>query len=218
MRVPITPSRRPRRTQEERSAATRAKLLDATIDCLVDYGYNGTTTAKVAERAGVTRGAQLHHFGSRNDLVIAAVQHLAARRSAEAVEQVGAVRASADPLGALFDLLWDLHEGPLFIASLELWVASRTDPDLRVEVVKFEKMVSRSIAGAVAGVLPSGVDRDLLEFVYTAMDALRGILISGFVDPDSQRSRKCWDRACRDLRRSVDPALVEGLAADATAH
>ncbi|MGA8126368.1 MAG: helix-turn-helix domain-containing protein, partial [Mycobacterium sp.] len=59
--------RRVRRTQAERSAAMRTRLLDATIECLVSYGYAGTTTPRVAERAGVTRGAQIHHFRSKED-------------------------------------------------------------------------------------------------------------------------------------------------------
>ena len=66
-------AKRVRRTQEERSAATRAKLLDATIDCLIELGYAGTTTTLIAERAGVSRGAQLHHFPSKDALYRAVV-------------------------------------------------------------------------------------------------------------------------------------------------
>src|SRR5439155_19309262 len=66
-----------RRTQEERSAATREALMDATIDCLVDYGYAGTTTTRVAARARLSRGAQMHHFQRKAPLVVAAPLHLA---------------------------------------------------------------------------------------------------------------------------------------------
>lgn len=203
-----------RRTQEQRSAQTRAKLMDATVECLVEFGYGGTTTSRVAERAGVTRGAQLHHFGSRNALVSAAVRHLAARRSAEAIEQVGRVAQADDPIGALLDLLWDLHDGPLFTATVELWVAARTDPELRAEVVAFERIVDQSVGSAVAGVLPAGVhvERALLDFVYTAMDALRGILISSFVDPASDRPRRRWARAGEVLRGAADPELLAAIA------
>ena len=89
------PARAARRTQGQRSAETRARLLDATIDCLVTYGYNGTTTPRVAEMAGVTRGAQVHHFGSKNDLVIAALQHpLRARYFASASPYVSVAVAA----------------------------------------------------------------------------------------------------------------------------
>src|SRR5258706_14432846 len=71
----ITAARR-RRTQAERRAGTRALLLEATVECLAERGYAGTTTTEVARRAGLSRGAQLHHFGTKTDLVTAAVEHL----------------------------------------------------------------------------------------------------------------------------------------------
>ncbi|MBF6202310.1 TetR/AcrR family transcriptional regulator, partial [Nocardia cyriacigeorgica] len=106
------------------------RLLDATIDCLVEYGYTGTTTPRVAERAGVTRGAQVHHFGSKHDLVVAAINHLAERRVAAAMSEMTQVRVGDDPVGTALEFLWDLHQGPLFVATVELWVAGRTDPVL----------------------------------------------------------------------------------------
>ena len=69
--------------QEERTRAMRARLLEATVECLVEHGFAGTTTTLVSQRAGVSRGAQLHHFPSKNDLVVAAVEHLTAVRGAE---------------------------------------------------------------------------------------------------------------------------------------
>ncbi|MGZ4524496.1 MAG: TetR/AcrR family transcriptional regulator, partial [Mycobacteriaceae bacterium] len=62
----------PRQTQVERSRETRLKLMNAVVECLVEHGWSGTTTALVSARAGVSRGAQLHHFASRGDLVAAA--------------------------------------------------------------------------------------------------------------------------------------------------
>ena len=201
-----------RRTQGQRSAQTRARLLDATIDCLVQYGYNGTTTPRVAEMAGVTRGAQVHHFGSKNDLVIAALQHLAAKRAAAVVVNVGELTATADPVGKLLDLLWEVHEGPLFIAAVELWVAGRTDPALGAEVAKFESIVASNLMAAVGQYVPEQIHRPMLDFLYTAMDALRGILIASFVDADPSRARRRWDRASTNLRRLAEP-LVEQWAA-----
>lgn len=83
-----------RRAQAGRSAATRARLLDATIECLVEHGYTGTTTTAVAQRAGVSRGAQLHHYGTREQLVAAAVGHLAEQRAAVLREQAATRRCT----------------------------------------------------------------------------------------------------------------------------
>src|SRR5438105_14934773 len=76
-------TRLPRRTQEERSASTRARLLDATIFCLSELGYGRTTTTEIAERAGGARGAQLHHFPSKAELVTTAVEHPLEKRTEE---------------------------------------------------------------------------------------------------------------------------------------
>lgn len=198
-----------RRTQEQRSAQTRARLLDATIECLVQYGYSGTTTPRVAEMAGVTRGAQVHHFGSKNDLVIAALAHLAQKRTAALTGNVADLPATEDPIGAVLDLLWDLHQGPMFIAAVELWVAGRTDPALGSEVAKFESIVATNLTTAVGRLVPQQIHKQMLDFLYTAMDALRGILISSFVDNDPARARRRWDRAGVNLRRLAEPLMAE---------
>ncbi len=206
---------RPRRTQEQRSAQTRGRLLDATIECLVRYGYNGTTTPRVAEMAGVTRGAQVHHFGSKTDLVVAALQHLAAKRAAAVVGNVGDLTTADDPVGMVLDLLWELHQGPMFIAAVELWVAGRTDPALGNEVAKFESIVVSSLITAVAEFVPDEIHKPMLDFLYTAMDALRGILVASFVDSDPGRARRRWGRAAANLRRLADPLLEEWARASA---
>ncbi|RJO72204.1 TetR/AcrR family transcriptional regulator [Nocardia panacis] len=197
-----------RRTQEQRSSEMRVRLLDATIDCLVEYGYTGTTTPRVAERAGVTRGAQVHHFGSKTDLVVAAISHLAQRRAEVAMREMSRVRIGDDPVGAALDLLWDLHQGPLFIAAVELWVAGRTDPVLAVELAKVEPFVNNAVLLAVSRFVPDELRRkEARDFVYSAMDALRGILLSHFIDPDIERARRRWGRASAHLRVIADSAL-----------
>ena len=208
----MTTAAKPRRTQGQRSAETRARLLDATVDCLVTYGYAGTTTPRVAEMAGVTRGAQVHHFGSKNELVIAALKHLAAKRTAAAVAEVGDLSGTDDPLGAVLDLLWELHQGPIFVATVELWVAGRTDPGLGREVAKFESIVQNSLVTAVAQFVPEEINKAMLDFLYTAMDALRGILIASYVDADLGRARRRWDRAAANLRRIADPLVAQWVS------
>ena len=123
-----------RRTQAERSAATRARLLDATIDCVLDLGYARTTTVEIARRAGLSRGAQLHHFPTKAELVTAAVEHLFLRRQDEFVRAFATLPAEADRGRAAIDLLWSMVSGPTFYAWLELAVAARTDPELRERV------------------------------------------------------------------------------------
>lgn len=201
--------RRIRRTQAERSAAMRARLLDATIECLVTYGYAGTTTPRVAERAGVTRGAQIHHFRSKEDLVVAAIEHLAQQRVQAAMREFGRMKASSDPVSTVLDFLWEAHQGPMFVATVELWVAARTDRVLAGHVERVEPLVNSTLISAIAQLVPDhAMRKDLRNFVYTAMDALRGILLASFVDRDTARARRRWDRACEQLRTLIGGLLT----------
>jgi AcrR family transcriptional regulator len=192
---------RVRRTQAERSAAMRTRLLDATIECLVTYGYAGTTTPRVAELAGVTRGAQIHHFRSKEDLVVAAIEHLAQQRAQGAIREFGRVQASSDPVSTVLEFLWEAHQGPMFVATVELWVAARTDDVLAAHIERVEPLVNSTLISAIAQLVPDhALQKELRNFVYTAMDALRGILLNSFVDRDSGRVRRRWERACEHLR------------------
>src|SRR5262245_56941941 len=103
----------------------RARLLDATIDCLPELGYAGTTTTEVAERAGVSRGAQLHHFPTKEELVLAAVEHLFHKRNAELLAAFARLPAGTDRPAAAIDLLWKIIGADTFYAWLELAVAGR---------------------------------------------------------------------------------------------
>ena len=201
--------RRVRRTQAERSAAMRTRLLDATIECLVNYGYAGTTTPRVAQLAGVTRGAQIHHFRSKEDLVVAAIEHLAQQRVQTAMREFGRMQTSSDPVATVLEFLWEAHQGPMFVATVELWIAARTDDVLAAHIERVEPLVNSTLISAIAQLVPDhAMRKDLRNFVYTAMDALRGILLNSFVDRDTDRVRRRWDRACEQLRM-----IVTGLSA-----
>jgi AcrR family transcriptional regulator len=157
---------RARRTQAERTAATRGALLDATFDSIVELGYGATTTTEVAHRAGVSLGALLHHFPTKAELLTAAVAHAFDRRLEEFRKAVADLEPGADKLDAVLDLLWSMFSGPTFKACLELWVAARTDPDLAQAVV--------------------GIDR---EFMATSQEIFAELFPAeaGFADPTFQR-------------------------------
>jgi AcrR family transcriptional regulator len=202
---------RVRRTQAQRTAAMRTRLLDATIECLVTYGYAGTTTPRVAQLAGVTRGAQIHHFRSKEDLVVAAIEHLAQQRTQAAIREFGRVEASVDPASAVLDFLWQAHQGPTFTAALELWVAGRTDPVLARQVERVEPVVNSTLIAVIAQLVPDHpAQKQIRNVVYTAMDALRGILMASFVDRDAERARRRWDRACEHLHVLLAEVLPAG--------
>ena len=192
-------STRPRRTQEERSAETRARLLDATLESLIEIGYARTTTTAVCARAGLSRGAQLHHFPTKSELVIAAVAHLAMRRARDLREEAKRLADRDDRIEAALELIWTSFAGPLFYAALELWVAARTDAELRESLVGFERGVGKAMAqlwqefmGGNEAANPRFDDALELTFYVMRGMALQRIL----KDNDTERRRlyEVWKR------------------------
>src|SRR5689334_740924 len=125
-----------RTPQQDRSRATRRRLLEAAVECLAELGWQGSTVAVVAERAGVSRGAAQHHFPTREDLFTAAVEYVAEERST-ATRALFPEGASGDRR-AVVRALVDLYTGPLFRAALHLWVAASNEDQLRARVTELE--------------------------------------------------------------------------------
>ena len=141
--------KRERVPQAERRRITRGKLLDATIDSLVDVGYARTTTVEVGERTGLSRGTQLHHFPSRADLLVAAIEHLADERRNDFQAEIEARFAVGDdPIDAMVDVLWVMFSDPIYWATIELMVAARTDPELLEKIEAFERSLGGRIYAA----------------------------------------------------------------------
>jgi AcrR family transcriptional regulator len=196
------------RTQQERSAAMQQRLLDATVDCLVRHGYAGTTTTRVTELAGVTRGAQVHHFPTRADLVAAAVRHLAARRTELAFEKIDSVRQAPDPIDAALDLMWEIHQGPIHYATIEIWVAARTDAELREQLTAVEPEARKALMEFSAAAFADYADNPRFRHImYTALDTMRGVLLLGLSNPDTGQLDQWWKRAKSDLRLLIDAGL-----------
>jgi AcrR family transcriptional regulator len=127
-----------RRSNAERSAATQTRLLDATIECLIERGWAGASTTEIVRRAGVSRGAQVHHYPTKEDLVIAAVEHLVERRIREFQTTFADLPAAQRTPAAAMRVLYDRCFRATFEPWLELAVAARTDPELHARFVQFE--------------------------------------------------------------------------------
>ncbi len=170
-----------RRTQAERRTATRSALLEATIECLVEYGYAHTTTTRVVATAGVSRGAQVHHFPTKAELVTEAVSYLADLRAEEIRVALEELPDGRERRLAALDMLWNVHTGPLFAASLELWVAARTDDELREQLTPIERSITQRLLES--GPMLFGVEGDS-EFpakLTTVISAVRGLAMGAIL-------------------------------------
>jgi AcrR family transcriptional regulator len=176
-----------RQTQAERSAAMQQRLLDATISSLVDRGYRGTTTLEVQKRAGVSRGALLHHFTSRSELILAAVDHLTRERLAELHERASQSPPRRKRAEWAVRTMWATFEGPLFSASLELWLAARSDAELRDALVPQERLLGKEIAEISAEVFgPELADHERFRStIAVLLDSMRGAAMRSALRTDS---------------------------------
>ncbi|MGH9111456.1 MAG: TetR/AcrR family transcriptional regulator [Acidimicrobiales bacterium] len=169
------------RTQAERSARTRVALLEATIESLAEVGYARTSTTEIVRRAGVSRGAQVHHYPTKADLVVAAVEHLFSRQEQAFVEQFTSLPAGERSLDRAIELLWSIFTGAAYPAALELVVAARTDDDLRVVVQAVGTRFERTVSGLFAELFPNYAGRPFADhLVGFAFAVLQGAAISGY--------------------------------------
>jgi len=131
----------PRRTQAERRESTRSKILSCTAESLLERGFAATTISEVQERAGLARGTVQHHFPTRSELLVAATTHVVDARLDRFRHEISLVPQDQDRLQALVDLAWRDLNSPVFFTALELWVAARTDAELRERLVREERRV-----------------------------------------------------------------------------
>jgi AcrR family transcriptional regulator len=170
------------RSRSERTADSRALILDAAVACLVSDGYAGASTLAVQARAGVSRGRLLHHFPSREELLVAAASHLVNEMLAEAADQAEQLDV-ADPVERVercVELNWALFQKPPFWAAMELWMAARTDPALRAALAPEERRINQAIRAAADRIWgPAAVASPrypvLRELLFTSM---RGVAIA----------------------------------------
>ncbi|GAA0413045.1 TetR/AcrR family transcriptional regulator [Streptomyces luteireticuli] len=180
-----------------RGAATRRRLMDAAAECLAELGWAGSTVAVVATRAGVSRGALQHHFPTREDLFTSAVEHVAERQSAALRGLAGA------GAGAVVHGIVDLYTGPLFRASLHLWVAASTEPQLRPRVVELESRIGREAHRTAVELLGANESvPGVREVVQGLLDMARGLGLASLLTDDRERRE-------RVVRRWV--SIVEGV-------
>ena len=172
--------------QEERTRLMRQRLLEATVECLVESGWSGTSTTLVSQRAGVSRGAQLHHFPTKNALVVAAVEHLTDVRRAELAAAARALPTGPHRTRAVLQMLADHFTSPVFTAALELWVAARTDEALLAAVAPLEQRVGRETHRLTVELLGADEARPgVRELVQATLDLVRGLGLENTITDDT---------------------------------
>ncbi|MGQ0631385.1 MAG: TetR/AcrR family transcriptional regulator [Sporichthyaceae bacterium] len=176
------------RSRVDRTADSRALILDAAVHCLAEQGYSATTTLAIQARAGVSRGRLLHHFPSRDALLVAAAQHLAVTRMHDTerlfTESLGGIGGRARVVRAT-ELLWEQFRQPYFWAAVELWTAARTRGDLADTLRPEEQRLGAAVRTSIATMFGPELAAhpkfaEVRELLFTSM---RGVAMTYTFDP-----------------------------------
>jgi AcrR family transcriptional regulator len=202
------PERRIIRTQVQRRADSRALILDAAVRTLVEEGYRGATTVTIQTRAGVSRGRLLHHFPSREQLLIAAAHHLVTEHltqmEAQLADSVDGRLHGARRIDRATELLWATFHRPYFWAVMELWIAARTDTVLREELVAAERRLGRAVEDVVDAMYgPELTGRPAWPDVRRLLlSSMRGVTMTYAIqprDPARDPHLALWQQAARSM-------------------
>lgn len=179
------PVPRVRRTQEQRTEAMRAKLIQAAIDCLYRLGYAETTTALVAATAGASRGAMLHHFPSKDDLFQAVVEYALQRQIHHNDQRLKAIDDPVERFLSLPTIAWEFIQAPEYVAWMEIWMATRSHPELRVHIHRAYDAVEADFVETILNMAREAGARDATRVNTVRVilrAALRGLAAEAAID------------------------------------
>lgn len=197
-----------RRTQAERSAETQRKIIDAAIAILHRVGYGGTTTGLIADKAGVSRGAMLHQYRTKVDLMLAVVSEVYQRETTEYRERGAQFASPRERFYQFPNLMWDVLTRPSAIAVLEIMMGSRSDKALAARLAPLQRQIEASSRATVERILNEGDFPDLPEF--NAMRRLFVAAVRGLsIDLMLIKDRAELDEAIKLLSRFLR-ALYDG--------
>ncbi|MGO4622371.1 TetR/AcrR family transcriptional regulator [Ensifer sp. 2YAB10] len=187
MRVTSKPVGTQGRTQQERRDKTRAALLEGMMSALVELGYARTTTGEITRRAGLTSGALQHHFPSREDLVLALVDHQFEAVHAQ-LEMFASDGNAVTDWKSFIEVLRDIYAGRSYMAIWEIVIGTRADAHLHTLLmqhrIQSQATLERYWDAVFEARIPDSQRRsDLMHFT---LSNLRGSIFYNVLAPDAE--------------------------------
>src|SRR3954454_19001301 len=191
----------PTEPKQARAHATRRRPLDAAGGGLLVRRYGGLTTPAVAQRAGVSRGAQQNYFPHKSTLVAEAVRHLALRQCDELRERVAEVPGGRARVQTGLDVLFEQYSGPLFAAVVELCLAARGAPDLREVIATEERTISSAMQETATVIFGEEfpATRELPRRWATVLSTIRGLALLKLLGHPPEAVDRQWASTRRQL-------------------
>ena len=196
---PPTPSRTP---QAERTARMRERLSRAAFEVIRDNGYVNFRTAAVARHAGVSQGAQLHHFPTKNDLALAAIEFAWQQADAGSLERIRTFQAESDVVEAILADSRAFFFSEYFRVALDILMAGGNEPGLRDALVASTLSHRNRIEHLwLAKLVDAGYAlQDAEDVLALTMSVVRGFAVRALVEPDSSRYEALCARWSEILR------------------
>lgn len=195
-----------RRTQAERSAGTREALLAAAIEALHEHGYAATSTMLVAEIAGVSRGAMLHQFRTKADLMTFVVEAVFEEEIGRYAEGLGHIADPSKRLLAYPEIAWEILSRPSGVAVLEIMQGSRSDPQLCEQLAPVQARIEEKAIEFIHLSAPGDV-RGAMALMRLVVWAIRGLSIAQVLAPAPGGIRD----SVKLLKRLMETGLETGL-------
>ena len=204
--------------QQTKSEQTRRSILDAAVACFYELGYANTTTDSVAKKAGVSRGAMLHHFPTRFELIKAAVNPLSQTRLSRFAEEESRINRDAEHTRVEegIDAFWKQLSSPEYVVFHELKVAARTDPELEKALVPALQDFELAFYEIARQTFPDLALSEAFERGnYLTMYLLEGMAAAKMVQGARVPEKKMLAWLKRELRRSYQDVLTTVKRTDA---
>src|SRR4051812_21572734 len=196
-------------TRAEQRVATRTAILDAAGRCLVEDGYPALTTRRVAERAKVAQSTLMHHFPTREALIVEAVSHLALRLADNALEEIDLSRVRA-PEGreVVLDHVWRVFTSPESLAAAQLWFAAWAEPELAAALRDLEERLTAVMLATASAVMPELTEHpEFPALIETGTSLIRGLVMAIPVSGREAVERR-WQAIRPILSRTADDLLA----------
>lgn len=177
----------PRRTQAERRAHSEQRLLQASVELIVEQGLDSTSLADIGRRAGASHALVNHRFGSKDELVDRIIEAATKYYARTARERIGAL-TGLDALLEICALYLDLVEGddPLGRVHVVMWSeAIANTATRRPAQLEWDRQFREFVAGLIEDGIAEGsirADIRVQETALTIVGALRGVAMQLLLD------------------------------------
>ena len=198
--------------QAEKSEQTRVAIMEAAIRCYIKTGYAKTTVLMISDEAGVTRGAPMHHFGTRLGLVKAAVAYICDKRLAEYQALISETSSRShgevteESMRETVDALWKFFHLPSYVAYQELLMAARTDEELAKIIDPTQAQLNKQIKNIISELFPAWSEMESTQQVLMDLFffCLQGIAMSNITSRKQVRVKNLLDHLVQDGMREFE--------------